>query len=86
MLLKASELEPGMSVVDLDHQERARLVYSATAGKKGRVTVLFGHPDQPEPEADQLCRCGAEKDAHNIGDVAADKEYLVTAGADGQRL
>jgi hypothetical protein len=86
MKAAAKDLEPGSSVFDHDHPERARLVHSVTTltgtdrlkdGDKHVPTVLvsFGHPSGP-----------ADGDEDRVGVVPADKQYDVIADASGQRL
>lgn len=75
MKAAAKDLEPGSSVFDHDHPERARMVHSVVPGEDGLMLVRFGHPDG-EPEEDK----------QKIGTVPADKEYEVIADASGQRL
>ena len=75
MKAAAKDLEPGSSVFDHDHPERARMVHSVVPGEDGSVVVRFGHPDG-EPEEDK----------QNIGTVDPGKEYEIIADATGQRI
>ena len=77
MRLKASELEPGMSVFDYGRQDKNRLVHSVELTEEGKAMVRFGAPAN-EPEKDE--------DGYSEQAVSADKEYEIIADAQGRRI